>query len=95
MEDGPDLISKLVEQAAEREEAETASQSEGESKGDSELESEPDEMEDVTEFAHDGVTYYRGADDALYDPETEECVGKWDGERVVPMAEAYAEAHGK
>ena len=90
-EDGPDLISKLVEQAAEREEAETGSQSEGESKGDSELESEPDEMEDVTEFAHDGVTYYKGADDALYDPETEECVGKWDGEKVVPMAEA----HGK
>ena len=77
---------QVVEQAKEREEAETASQSESESKADSELESEPDEMEDVTEFEHDGVTYYRGADNALYDPETEECVGKWDGEKVVPMA---------
>ena len=93
-------IDELLRQADERDQAEAAAAaaddgSDGEALPESDGELEEEEVEDVTEFAHDGVTYYRGADGALYDPETEECVGKWDGEKVVPVGEAYAQAQGR
>ena len=68
-------------------EPEWVSDSEEEARSESEEEEEEEEWEDVTEFCHDGVTYYLGAGGALYDPETEERVATWDGARVVGLSE--------
>ena len=44
-----------------------------------ELDSESDEDVAVSEFAWEGRTYLRAADNVLYDPETQEEVGVWRG----------------
>ena len=78
-------------------EEEAQSESESESESEVELESESEseaECEDVTEFCHDGVTYYLGAGGALYDPETEERVGIWDGARVLGLSESMGGEEG-
>ena len=69
------------------------SESEAEAASESGSESEC-ELEDVTLFEHAGVTYYLGSEGALYDPETEECVGIWDGTRVISLSEARGGAGG-
>jgi hypothetical protein len=39
-----------------------------------------DEEEEVTEFTHDGVKYYKSQDNVLYDINTQEPVGQWNEE---------------
>ena len=76
-EEGDDLISSLIEQAEEEEggNAEAASTPETESNP---PEEEDEGSVDVRKFEHDGVTYYRDDEGRVFDPETEELMGKWD-----------------
>ena len=73
--DGDDLISALLAQAEARDASEASS---GEDVAAFIPEdAEDEEQEDVVAFESDGVQYWRGKDGTLYDPETQEAVGKW------------------
>tara|TARA_B000000557_G_scaffold263660_1_gene266997 strand:+ start:252 stop:1472 length:1221 start_codon:yes stop_codon:yes gene_type:complete len=73
--DGDDLISALIAQAEARDASEASS---GEDVAAFIPEdAEEEEHEDVVAFEWDGVQYWRGKDGTLYDPETQEAVGKW------------------
>ena len=76
-EEGDDLISSLIEQAEEEEggNAEAASTPDTESNP---PEEEDEESVNVRKFEHDGVTYYRDDEGRVFDPDTEELIGKWD-----------------
>ena len=72
-----ELISLLVEQSKHRD---------AEPDGDSDADFlDQEQPEEVSEFEHDGVTYLRGRDNVVYDNETEEVVGRWNGSAVVSL----------
>ena len=86
--DGDDLISALLAAAEEREASEDSDPSPEDVAAflpDEEL--SPEAQVDVVSLEVDGVAYWRGKDGTLYDPETEEVVGKWDEEsnKVLPL----------
>jgi len=80
--EGDDLISALLAQAEEREGS--GPEDVAAFLPDDEL--SPEAQVEVVALEVDGVSYWRGKDGTLYDPETEEVVGTWDAKQNKVLA---------